>query len=132
MARAASTVSRVPDHRLPLPPKPPPTNGATTVTLLAGTSNRSARCLRNQSTFWEPSHTVTRSPSHAAVVVCGSMALWFWMGVVKRRSTRWGAAASAASASPLDPATVGIPSDCLTGSAWASSRWNSMRAGCWA
>ncbi len=123
------TVSRVPDQTKPLPPNPPPTKGARTRTFSTGTSNRRARCLRNQSTFWELSQTVSRSPSQTAVVACGSMALWFWLGVVNRRSTRCGAAARAARASPLPPVIVGMPSDWLTGSARSCSRSKSTCAG---
>ncbi len=41
------------------------------------------------------------SPSHASVAACGSIALWLWRGVRVRRIDRDGAAASAASASPI-------------------------------
>ena len=123
------TVSSVPDHTNPLAPNPPPTNGARTRTFSSGMSNRSARCLRNQSMFWAASQTVRESPSQTAVVAWGSIALWFWVGVVNRRSTRCGAVARAAGASPLRPLTVGIPSDWLTGFAWACSVAKSTWAG---
>ena len=64
--------------------------------------------------FCAASQTVRESPSQTAVVACGSIALWFWVGVVNRRSTRCGALARAACASPLRPLMVGIPSDWLT------------------
>jgi hypothetical protein len=74
---------------------------------------------------------VSRSPSHTAVVACGSSALWFCGGVVNVRSTRTGAAASAASASPffasagmsgLPAARVAVPcaaaKSTVAGSSW--------------
>ena len=123
------TVSSVPDQTKPLAPKPPPTNGASTRTFSSGTSNRRARCLRNQSMFWAVSQTVRESPSQTAVVACGSIALWFWVGVVNRRSTRCAALARAASASPLRPLMVGMPSDWLTDVARPCSAAKSTWAG---
>ncbi len=67
----------VPAQTEPLPPKPPPTYGAITRTPATGTSNLRARCLRTQSMLCVASWTVSRSPSHAAVVACGSIALWW-------------------------------------------------------
>ena len=51
--------------------------------------------------FWVASWSVSRSPSQTAIVACGSIAFCWSGGVVYRRSTETGAAASAASASPF-------------------------------
>ena len=103
VTRAASVARTVPGHTFVLPPNAPPTYGEITRTSPAGTPNRCARWRRVQSMFCDPSWTVSVSPCQTAVVACGSSALWWCIGVVKRRSTVTGAAASAAGASPLRP-----------------------------
>ncbi len=91
----------MPAQTEPFPPKPPPTWGDRILIDFSGTPNRRARCRRVQAMFWVPSCRVSRSPSQTAVVACGSIALWLCGGVEKVRSTAYGAAASAAGASPL-------------------------------
>ncbi len=129
VARAASAARIVPGQTLALPPNAPPTNGAITRTFVSGTSNRCARWRRVQSMFCVPSWTVSASPCHDAVVACGSSALWLCIGVVNRRSTRTGAAASAASASPLRP-PPGIRPLLFCGVAPGSAAWKSAVDGC--
>ena len=60
----------------PLPPKPPPTNGAMTWMPAAGTPNFTDNIRRTPLMFCVLSWTVSRSPSHFAVVECPSNALW--------------------------------------------------------
>ncbi len=50
--------------------------------------------------IWFDVHTVSFSPSHAAIVACGSIIAWLWSGVVYRASSWTGAAANAAAKSP--------------------------------
>ena len=35
-----------------------------------------------QAIIWFDVHSVTVSPSHAAMVACGSIIVWLWSGVV--------------------------------------------------
>ena len=78
--------------------------------------------------FWVPSCTVSVSPAHAAVVACGSSALWWCIGVVNRRSTVTGAAASALAASPFLP-PPGMSALFFCGLALGSSAAKSTVAG---
>ncbi|MNS92123.1 hypothetical protein D3C72_1262470 [compost metagenome] len=90
-ARAPSAASKASARTNSLPPKPPPIYGETIRTLSFGIPKVRARSLRPQSTIWFAVHTVTLSPSQAAIEACGSIIACDWSGVVYMASRRTGA-----------------------------------------
>ncbi|MNT66204.1 hypothetical protein D3C72_2042510 [compost metagenome] len=79
---AAIAASTTCDHTEPLQPKPPPTNGQTTRTFSAGMPSVPDTALRTPVMYWVESYSVSSSPSQLAIVACGSIGLWFSIGVV--------------------------------------------------
>src|SRR5665213_1011347 len=63
-------------HVKPFDPNPPPINGDITLTLSFGIPNMIAMRLRSPKTDWVESYTISWSPSHSAMVACGSIGLW--------------------------------------------------------
>lgn len=88
---------------VPLQPKAPPTCSETTVTRSAGSPKREASVERTSPDPWLESYTVRvpASASQWAVAACGSMGWLCSGGTAYAQSTRTGAAASAAAASPF-------------------------------
>ena len=80
-----------------LPPKPPPTSGATTRTLCSGTSRVSASMVRRMCGIWVADHMVKPSPIGCTTVERGSMKAGMSRCWRNRRRTVTSASASACS-----------------------------------
>jgi hypothetical protein len=86
---AASTVSAVPGQTMVLPPKAPvlppkapPTNGQITRMFPRGNAELLGEMPADHGDVCVASWTVRVSLSYAAVVACGSIALWWYGGVL--------------------------------------------------
>jgi hypothetical protein len=84
----------------PFEPNPPPKNGLRMWMFSGGRPNNSAIRAHAITSAWLGVSIESVSPSQAATIACGSMALWYCAGVSYVASMRTGALASAAFASP--------------------------------
>ena len=73
--RAASTARICGPARIAFDPKPPPRNGLRSVTFSGGMPKKAAKARCAIAIAWFGVSSVSRSPSHAATIACGSMAL---------------------------------------------------------
>ena len=108
-ALAASAASTASARMNSFPPKPPPMNGESSRTLSFGMRRIEASAPRPQAIIWLLVHTVSLSPSHAAMVANGSIIAWLSSGVVYVRSSVTGAAANALAKSPFFLTSSGTP-----------------------
>ena len=81
-ARAPSAASSASARGNSLPPKPPPMNGESTRTFSFGIPSVVAISALFQAIIWFEVHNVSLSPSHAAIVACGSIIACASSGVV--------------------------------------------------
>ncbi len=95
---AASTTSA---RSHSLPPKPPPMYGDTMRTFSFGMPSVLARSVTPQSIIWFDVHTVSLSPSQAAIDACGSIIACDWSGVVYVASSWTGASLKPLAKSPV-------------------------------